>query len=173
MGMPSRIAVASCDTSSGVKPSRAATCGSTCEVGCRAADGVVDSVFDVDHAGNLANGVADTRAKLRKQIRVVRENLDLDGLRRIRQVVDVVLQYLRQLDVEFWLRGLHFLAHVFHHLVHRSAAFCLQLHREVAGVGLGHRGQAHLQAGATGGGLHFRDGLQGFAPRVRARGWSR
>ena len=41
-----------------------------------------------------------------------------------------------------------------------TAALCLQLHGEVAGVGLSHGGKAHLQAGAAGCDFDFRRGAQ-------------
>ena len=143
------------------------------EVGGRAADGVVDAVLDIDHAGNLADGVADAGPELRQQCRIVGKDLDLDRLGRIGEVADHVLQHLRELDVQLRLGGLDLLAHVGHHFVDAAAAFGLQLHGEVAGVGLGDGGQAHLQAGAARGDLHFGSGAAGCARRARERGWSR
>ena len=51
-------------------------------------------------------------------------------------------------------------AHVFHHFVDAAAALGLELHGEVAGVGFGHGGQAHLQAGAARGAFDFRHRVQ-------------
>ena len=130
------------------------------EVGGRAADGVVDAVLDVDDAGNLADGVAHARAQAVRADRHRREELDLDRFGRIRQIADHVLQNLGELDVELRLGGLDLLAHVLHHVVNGAAALGLQLHGEVAGVGFGHGGQAHLQAGAARSDFHFGSGVQ-------------
>ena len=56
-------------------------------------------------------------AELREQLGIVGKELDLDWLRRIRQIADHVLQHLRELDVQLRLGGLDLLANVFHHLV--------------------------------------------------------
>ena len=119
------------------------------EVGGRDADGVIDSVFDFDNSGNLADGVAHARTELREEIGVARKELDLDRLGRIRQVADHVLQNLSEFDIELRLGGLDLLTDIFHYIVDATAAFGLELHREIAGVGFSHCGQPHLQAGAA------------------------
>ena len=73
------------------------------EVGGGAADGVVDAVLDVDDAVDLADGVGDARAELVEELRIVGEELDLDGLGRVGEVADHVLQDLGELDVELGL----------------------------------------------------------------------
>ena len=161
------------ETSVGRKAEAGGDNGIDLEVGCRAADGVFDAVLHVDHAWNLADGIADPRAKLRQQRRIVGEDLDLDRLGRVGQVADHVLQHLGELDVQLRLGGLDLRAHVGHHVVDGAAALGFQLDGEVAGVGLGHGGQAHLQAGAARGAFHLRASRAECARRVRARGWSR
>ena len=77
------------------------------------------------------------------------KQFDLDGLGRVGEVVDVVLQDLGQLYVEPRLGGVDFVAHFVHHIPNRSAAIGLELNSEVAGVGFGDGSQAHLEARAA------------------------
>ena len=95
-----------------------------------------------------------------EQRRIVGEDLDLDRLRRVGRSPIIVLQHLRELDVQLRLGGLDLLAHIVHHLVDRAAALGFQLHGEVAGVGFGDGGEAHLQAGAARGDFDFGRGVQ-------------
>ena len=125
------------------------------EVGGGAADGVVDAVLDVDHAGDFADGVADARGELVEQVLVRGEELDLDGLGGVGEVADHVLEDLGELDVEFGLGGFDALARVLHDVVDAAAAVVGEQDGEVAGVGFCNSGEAHLQAGAAGGGGDF------------------
>ena len=92
--------------------------------------------------------------------RIVGEDLDLDRLWRIREVADHVLQHLGQLDVQFRLSRPDPRPHIFHHVIDAAAALGFELYREVAGIGLSHRGQPHLQSGSARRALHFRRGVE-------------
>ena len=80
---------------------------------------------------------------------VIGEDLDLNWLGRIRQIANHVLQHLRKLDIEFRLGGLDLCTHIFHHIINSAAPLRFELHREVAGIGLRHGSQTHLQTGAA------------------------
>ena len=126
------------------------------EVGGGAADGVLDAVLHVDDAGDLADGVADARAELVEQgFDRCDEELDLDGLGRVGEVADHVLQDLDELDVESGSLALILRADVGDDFVDGAAALGFELDGEVAGVGFGDGGEAHLQAGAAGGAFDF------------------
>ena len=94
------MALASSSTSCGEKPARAVTAWIDVEDRGRAADGVLDAVQHVHHAGNLLDGVAHLRRPLLQQLGVLREELDDHRLGRAGEVADHVLQHLRELDVE-------------------------------------------------------------------------
>src|ERR1039457_6726940 len=126
------------------------------EAGRWPADGVLDAVLDIDDALDLFDGIADARAELTKQGRIVYKKLDLDWLRRIGEVANHVLQHLRKFNVEFRLGCTNLRADIVNDFVDGPAAFGFQLDSEIASVGFGHGGKAHLQAGAARGALHFR-----------------
>ena len=141
--------VASSATSVGVKPSRAATVGFTWKL---VAGPLM--VFSMPFSTSTTPGIllmaSPTRGpSLRQQRRIVGEDLDLDRLGSVGEVADHVLQHLGELDVEFGLGLLDLVAHVVHDFVDAAVALGLQLDGEVAGVGFGHGGKAHLQAGAA------------------------
>ena len=119
----------------------------------RAGDGVVHAVLGVHHSGNLLDGVLHPGAELVQQGGIAAEELDLDGFRRVGEVADHVLQHLRELDVEGRLGLPDPLADVLHDLFDVAVAVTLEADGEVAGVGLGDGGEAHLQAGAAAGDL--------------------
>ena len=92
------------------------------EVGRRSADGVIDTILYIDHAGNLADGIADSWAELGQQGLIVGEDLDLDRLWCVGQIADHVLQHLDEFDVEFGLGRLDLRTNVFHDFVDAAAA---------------------------------------------------
>ena len=73
------------------------------------------------------------------------EQLDLDRLGSVGQITDHVLQDLYELNVQLRLSLLDLRAQVGHDLVDAAIALVLQLHGDVAGVGLGDCSETHLQ----------------------------
>ncbi len=86
---------------------------------------------------------------------VGREELDLHRLGRVRKVADHVLQHLDEFDVDARLALGNLGPQLGDDFLHATIAFVLQLDRNIAGIGLGHRGQAKLQPGAAGEALYF------------------
>ena len=157
---PSSIEVASSATSVGVKPSRAATVGFTWKF---VAGPLI--VFSMPFCTSTTPGILLMASptcgpNFCSSAASVEKNLDLDRFRRVGKVADHVLQRLDELHVQLRLGLLDLLAHIRHHFVDPAIAFALQLHRDVAGVGFGHGGQPHLQAGAPRCGLHLRSAAQ-------------
>ena len=152
--------VASSAISTGVKPIRPATIGSIWKF--VAGPLIVLSIpfWTSTTPPILADGIADSRSEICQQHRIVREDLDLDRLRSIRQIADHVLKNLSELDVEFRLSLLDLGACIGYHLIDIAVALGLQLHRDVARVRFGDRCQSHLQAGAPGGAFHLRHVVQ-------------
>ena len=153
---PSRIAVVSSATSVGVKPKRAASWGSTSKLVAGPLIGVVDAVLDVYDAGYFLDFLGDASGEIGQLRGVVGEELDLDGFGCVREVTDVVLQDLRELDIELGFLLFDLRSYVGHHLVDAALAIFLEDHGDVAIVGLGHGGEAHLQAGAAAGVIDLR-----------------
>ena len=143
------------------------------KVGSRAADGVVDAILHVGDAFDFADGVADLRPELVEQDGVLGVKLDLDRFGGVGEVVDVVLEDLRELDIELGLSGLDALPHVIHYFPHGAVPAGFQPDGEVAGVGFSDGGKAELQPGAAGGVFDLRNGMEDARRRVPARGWFR
>ena len=122
----------------------------------RSADGVLDAVEHVHHAGDLLDRLADLRRPLLQQLRILREQLDHDRLRRAREIADHVLQELDELDVAAWDAALVTFS--------RTSAITSSTPRSRSRfsftekspvIGLGDGGQAELQAGAPRRALDF------------------
>ena len=117
--------------------------------GRRTADGVFDSVAHVHYAADLLNGVTHFRCPLLQQIGVRREQLDLHGFRRIRQVADHVLQHLDVFDFQAGFLLLNLGAQLRDDFFAAAAALALELYGNVATVGFGDGSEAQLQTGAA------------------------
>ena len=136
------------------------------EVRGRTADGVVDPVLHADYAGNLFDGCGDAWGKLVKQLWVRGEELDLDGLRRVRKVADHVLQHLRELHVELRHRSSDLGMDVGDDLVDTATAFAFELHAHVAGVGFCDGSETELQTCAAARALDLRGVAQNLFDAV-------
>ena len=151
MGRPSRIEVASSATSVVVKPRRAARPGSTWKVVAGPLM-VLSMPFCASTTPGILLMASSTLGPSWLSRAVAGEELDLDGLGRVGEVADHVLQDLGELDVEVGLGLPDPLAGILHDLVDVAVAVGLEADGEVAGVGFGDGGEAHLQAGAAAGG---------------------
>ena len=127
------------------------------EDGGRTAEGVVDAVLHVDHTFLGLDGDSDTLRGGGKQIWIVVEQLDLDGLRCIGEIVDHVFKYLDELYVEDRLLLLDVGSDVGDHIFDVAAPLGFELDRDVSRVSFCHGCQSHLQAGAAGCALNFRN----------------
>ena len=147
-GSPSSIAEASIATSSGVKPARAATVGSTRKTVAGPLMVLSIPFSRSTTPSTLPIASATWGAHWRKQRGIGREQLDLDRLGRVRQIADHVLQHLDELDVDRGLLLLDLGPQLGDDVVDAAAALAFQLHGDVAGIRFGDRSQAELQTGA-------------------------
>ena len=138
----------------------------------RSADGIFDSVQNIDHAVNFADRLRHFRRPCLQQCRVLRKQFDLHRLRLAGQVADHVLQHLYELDSHRRLLGGYFCAHIFDDVVDAAAAIFLQLDQDVAAVRFGHRRQSQFQAGAPRCTLDFRNGIQNLLHGSSPCDWS-
>ena len=160
-------------TSSGVKPARAATAGSTLKHRGRTADRVLDAVQHVDHAADLARSRRRPAAPIRRsKVASGEKSLIWIGSGAFDRSPIMSCSTCDELDVDRGLLLLDLGAQLVHHLVDAAAALALQLDRDVAGIGLGHRRQSELQPGAPRGALHLRASRAASARCGRSRGWS-
>src|SRR5208337_335407 len=117
--------------------------------GGRTADGVFDSVAHVHYPADVVNGIADLRCPLFQQSSVRREQFDLHGFRRVRQIANHVLQHLYVLYFQprFLLFDLR--PNLRNDFVAAAVTLALQLYGNIAAIGFSHGGQTQFQSGAT------------------------
>src|SRR6266702_2276865 len=125
------------------------------EAGGGSGDGIVNAVLGIDNAGDLLDGSLDAGAKLVEEGRIVREQLDDNVFRLVREIADHVLQNLDELGVECGLGFEDTSANVGHDLVNGPATLAFQADGEVTAIGLGDGSEPKLEAGTTGGDLYF------------------
>ena len=124
--MPSRIAVASSRHFGGRKAKPRGDCGIDLEVRGGAADGVLDAVLDVDHAGDLCDGVAP-RAGQAGSAAVASSEKSLIWIgsgaldRSLMLSCSTCVSSMSSSGSVALMR----LAHFIHHIPDRAAAFCL------------------------------------------------
>src|SRR5438128_3542694 len=133
---------------------------------CRTTDRVIDSVQDIYDTWNFLNGIRQLWRPGFEYSRVLRKELNLDGLRRTGQIADHVLQSLHKLNVQRGLLLLNFRTHVIHDLLDTAAAMLFQFYGKVAGIRLGNGSQSQLQPGSTRGVLHFGRAAQNLFDRT-------
>ena len=92
------------------------------EAGRWAADGVLDSILDIDYARDLFNRTANAGAELSEEHLIFCEDLDLDGFRCIREIADHVLENLGKVDVQFGFCLVNLMPHIIDNFVDAAAA---------------------------------------------------
>ena len=107
------------------------------------------AIENIDHSRLLLDGVGDARGHVLEDGGIGIEELDLDGFGGVGQVPNHVLQDLGELDVKLRFCLLDFAADIGDDFVDTAIAFRLELDSNVAGVGFGDGGEAHLEAGAA------------------------
>ncbi len=140
------MALASSSTSCGAKPGAAGNHWIDVECERRAADAILDTVLHVHHAGNFLDGRGYFRGPRGERGWILAEELDIHRLGRAGQVADGVLEYLSKFDIGDGLGLARLGADVRDYLFHRSTAFFLKLHQDVAAIGFGHGGGTKLEA---------------------------
>ena len=106
------------------------------------ADGVLDAVKNVNDTVNFLNGVGDARSGIGKELRVLREKLNDDGLGLAGKVADHVLQDLDEFDLGGGLGLLDLRPNVGDNLVDVALPIALELDGEVAAIGFRDRREA-------------------------------